>query len=292
VRGIGRGTGGRRLRLRSVRDRRQARGETAAIPISLGEAMVAAVETKLSVNLNKVALLRNQRDVGYPSVLEAARLVVGAGAQGITVHPRPDERHIRRTDVTELAALIREFDPAIEYNIEGYPTPEFMALIRAVRPDQVTLVPDAPDQRTSDHGWDLKEPGRLRPLIRELKAGGARVSLFMDPDPGAIAGAATVGADRVELYTGPYAEAFAAGEAAILLRRYVQAAEAASEAGLGVNAGHDLNLDNLPAFCHVIPQLAEVSIGHAITADALRIGFPAAVEAYLRALRRIGLPSE
>jgi pyridoxine 5-phosphate synthase len=256
--------------------------------------MVAApVETKLSVNLNKVALLRNQRDVGYPSVLEAARLVVGAGAHGITVHPRPDERHVRRTDVTELAALIRdEFDPAIEYNIEGYPTPEFVALIGAVCPDQVTLVPDAPDQRTSDHGWDLREPGRLPPLIRELKASGARVSLFMDPDPGTIATAATIGADRIELYTGPYAEAFAAGEAALLLRRYVQAAEAAEEAGLGVNAGHDLNLDNLPAFCHVIPQLAEVSIGHAITADALRIGFPAAVEAYLRALRRVGLPSD
>ena len=252
--------------------------------------MVAAVETKLSVNLNKVALLRNQRDIGYPSVLDAARMVVGAGAHGITVHPRPDERHIRRTDVTELAALIAvEFPPGIEFNVEGNPTPEFIALIREVRPDQVTLVPDAPDQRTSDHGWDLKEPGRLRPLIREFKASGARVSLFMDPDPGTIATAATVGADRIELYTGPYAHAFAAGEAALLLKRYVQAAEAAVEAGLGVNAGHDLNLDNLPAFCHVIPQLAEVSIGHAITADALRIGFPAAVEAYLRALRRVGL---
>jgi pyridoxine 5-phosphate synthase len=255
--------------------------------------MVAATETKLSVNLNKVALLRNQRDVGYPSVLEAARLVVHAGAHGITVHPRPDERHIRRTDVTELAALIRdEFPPAIEYNIEGYPTPEFVKLIREVRPDQVTLVPDAPDQRTSDHGWDLKDhPGRLLALIRELKACGARVSLFMDPDPGTIATAATVRADRIELYTGPYAQAFAVGEA-VLLKRYVQAAQAAQEAGLGVNAGHDLNLDNLPTFVHALPQLAEISIGHAITADALRIGFPAAVEAYLRALRRISLPAE
>lgn len=251
--------------------------------------MIQTMPVKLSVNLNKVALLRNPRDVGYPSVLEAARLVVAAGAHGITVHPRPDERHIRRTDVTALAALIEaELPPGVELNIEGYPTADFIALIRAVRPDQVTLVPDAPDQRTSDHGWDLREPGRLLSLIREVKASGARVSLFMDPDPGTIATAATIGADRIELYTGPYAEAFAAGEAALLLKRYVQAAEAAAEAGLGVNAGHDLNLDNLPAFCHVLPQLAEVSIGHAITADALRIGFPAAIEAYRRALRRVG----
>jgi pyridoxine 5-phosphate synthase len=246
---------------------------------------------KLSVNLNKVALLRNQRDVGYPSVLDAARLVVGAGAHGITVHPRPDERHIRRTDVTDLAALLRNDLPAaIEFNIEGYPSPEFVALIGEVRPDQVTLVPDAPDQRTSDHGWDVKASFRsLRSVIGELKDTGARVSLFMDPDPGAIASAAAVGADRIELYTGPYAHAFAGGEAGILLKRYAQAAEAAAEASLGVNAGHDLNLDNLPAFAHAIPQLAEVSIGHAITADALRIGFPAAVEGYLRALRRIPL---
>jgi pyridoxine 5-phosphate synthase len=256
--------------------------------------MGAAIETKLSVNLNKVALLRNQRDVGYPSVLDAARLVVLAGAHGITVHPRPDERHIRRTDVVELAALVRdELAPAIEYNIEGYPTPEFITLIGEVRPDQVTLVPDVPDQRTSDHGWDIKATFRsLQSVIRELKATGARVSLFMDPDPGAIASAATVGADRIELYTGPYAHAFAEGVAAPLLRRHVQAAEAAQEAGLGVNAGHDLNLDNLPAFVHAIPQLAEVSIGHAITADALRIGFPAAVEAYRRALRRVSHPPD
>ena len=253
--------------------------------------MLQSLDTKLSVNLNKVALLRNQRDVGYPSVLEAARLVVAAGAHGITVHPRPDERHVRRADVRELAALIAsELDPRIEYNIEGYPTPDFIALIEEVRPTQVTLVPDAPDQATSDHGWDLRQQSaELRPLVRALKASGARVSLFMDPDPGAIAMAATAGADRIELYTGPYAHAFASGQAAPLLRRYVDAAKAAEEAGLGVNAGHDLNLDNLPAFCQAIPQLAEVSIGHAITADALRLGFPAAVEAYLRALRRTAL---
>ena len=254
-------------------------------------AMVQTMPVKLSVNLNKVALLRNQRDVGYPSVVEAARMVAAAGAHGITVHPRPDERHIRRSDVLELAALIAdEPGSAVEYNIEGYPSDDFVALIRAVRPTQVTLVPDAPDQKTSDHGWDLaRDAARLRPLIAALKRSGARVSLFMDPEPAAMASAAAVGADRVELYTGPYAEADAAGEAGLLLRRYAQAAEAAGAAGLGVNAGHDLNLDNLPAFCQALPQLAEVSIGHAITADALRIGFPAAVEAYLRAIRRVSL---
>jgi pyridoxine 5-phosphate synthase len=249
------------------------------------------IETKLSVNLNKVALLRNQRDVGYPSVLEAARLVLAAGAHGVTVHPRPDQRHIRRSDVTELKALLAaEYPPSVELNIEGYPAPDFLALIEQVRPTQVTLVPDAPDQATSDHGWDLREQsGQLAPLVRALKAGGARVSLFMDADPGSIAMAASAGADRIELYTGPYAHAFASGEAALLLRHYVDAARAAEQAGLGVNAGHDLNLDNLPAFRQAIPQLAEVSIGHAITADALRLGFPAAVEAYLRAIRRIAL---
>ncbi len=253
--------------------------------------MTEPIEVRLSVNLNKVALLRNQRDVGYPSVLEAARMVVRAGAHGITVHPRPDERHIRRSDVTELAALIAaEFDPAIEYNIEGNPTPDFITLIGRVRPTQVTLVPDAPDQLTSDHGWNLIRDGeRMVPIIRELKSYGARVSLFLDPDPTMAPLAREVGADRIELYTGPYAHAFGGPEARSLLRRYVTAAETAAGAGLGINAGHDLNLDNLPAFVHAIPQLAEVSIGHAITADALRIGFPAAVEAYLRAIRPITL---
>jgi pyridoxine 5-phosphate synthase len=257
--------------------------------------MAQAIDTKLSVNLNKVALLRNQRDVGYPSVLEAARLVVGAGAHGITVHPRPDERHVRKSDVRELAALFAaEFPPGIEFNIEGYPSPDFVRLIAEVRPDQVTLVPDAPDQRTSDHGWDLVRDGdRLVPLIGELKGSGARVSLFLDPEPALVARAREIGADRIELYTEPYARAFATGrggaEAGAVLARYVAAARAAAQVGLGVNAGHDLNLDNLPAFCQAIPELAEVSIGHAITADALRLGFPAAVEAYLRAIRRIAL---
>jgi len=249
------------------------------------------IETKLSVNLNKVALLRNQRDVSYPSVLEMARLVVAAGAHGLTVHPRPDERHIRRSDVPALAALIASDLPAgIEFNIEGYPTADFIALVQETRPDQVTLVPDAPDQRTSDHGWDLVEQkSYLREIITELKGSGARVCLFMDPLPGDMAKAAGAGADRIELYTGPYAEAFETEDAALLLRRYAESAEAASAAGLGVNAGHDLNLDNLPDFRRALPDLAEVSIGHAITADALRIGFAAAVEAYLRALRPLSI---
>jgi len=252
--------------------------------------MSQRVPVKLSVNLNKVALLRNQRDVGYPSVAEAARMVVAAGAHGITVHPRPDERHIRRSDVTELAALVAGWGGAVEYNIEGYPSVDFIALIAAVRPTQVTLVPDTPDQRTSDHGWDLQRDGdRLADWIGALKESGARISLFMDPEPAAIGAAAAVGADRIELYTGPYAEAFADGEGGLALRRYAQAAQAAADAGLGVNAGHDLNLDNLPPFCEALPQLAEVSIGHAITADALRLGFAAAVEAYLRAIKRIAL---
>jgi len=249
------------------------------------------VATKLSVNLNKVALLRNQRDVGYPSVLDMARLVVAAGAHGLTVHPRPDERHIRRSDVPALAQLI-ETDMAddIELNVEGYPTPDFMALIQEIRPDQVTLVPDGPDQRTSDHGWDVVEQkGFLREVIGELKTSGARVALFMDPVPGEMAKAAGAGADRIELYTGPYAEAFESDDGALMLRRYAEAAEAAMAAGLGINAGHDLSLDNLPTFRCALPELAEVSIGHAITADALRIGFPAAVEAYLRALRPLSI---
>ena len=247
------------------------------------------METKLSVNLNKVALLRNQRDVGYPSVIDAARMVVAAGAHGLTVHPRPDERHIRRSDVPALAALIKsELPRGIEYNIEGYPTPDFIDLVLEVQPDQVTLVPDAPDQRTSDHGWDLvQQKGFLVETVNALRKSGARVCLFMDPEPGEMAKAAGAGADRIELYTGPYAAAFdqGPGEGMLLLKRYADAADAATEAGLGINAGHDLNLDNLPSFNQAIPELAEVSIGHAITADALRIGFPAAVEAYLRALK-------
>jgi pyridoxine 5-phosphate synthase len=245
------------------------------------------VDTRLSVNLNKVALLRNQRDLSYPSVLDSARLVIEAGAHGITVHPRPDERHIRRSDTVELSDLIRtNYLHRIEFNVEGYPSDEFVELVTMTHPDQVTLVPDDPDQRTSDHGWDLaRDGGKLAPVIKQLQSQGMRISLFVDPDPEAMVRARDTGADRVELYTEPYATAHAAGNFAEMLDRYARTAQSAQQCGLGVNAGHDLNLDNLPAFKKNVPNLAEVSIGHAITAEALRIGFPGAVRAYLTALQ-------
>jgi pyridoxine 5-phosphate synthase len=243
--------------------------------------------TKLSVNLNKVALLRNQRDVGYPSVTEIARIVIAAGAHGITVHPRPDERHIRRSDVHDLAALLStEHGRRVELNIEGNPTEDLLALVLEVRPDQATLVPDTPEQRTSDHGWDFHRHGEaLAPIIGRLKRAGIRVSLFIDPEVEAVRAAAEASADRIELYTEPYAAAHARGDYAEILRAYARCGEEAVRVGLGVNAGHDLTLINLPALCAALPMLEEVSIGHAITADALRMGFPAAVAAYLAALR-------
>ncbi|HEY8518604.1 MAG TPA: pyridoxine 5'-phosphate synthase [Gammaproteobacteria bacterium] len=242
--------------------------------------------TKLSINLNKVALLRNQRDVGYPSVLDAARRVIEAGAHGITVHPRPDQRHTRPSDVRELRALIRdEFHDRVELNIEGNPTEELLALVHEVRPTQATLVPDEPGQRTSDHGWDLRADGaRLEPIVASLKAAGIRVSLFVDADDTLMELARRTGTDRIELYTEPYARAYAAGNYTDVLARYVKAAQTATACGLGVNAGHDLNLHNLPTFKRHVPALAEVSIGHAFTADALVMGYAAAVRAYLAAL--------
>lgn len=247
---------------------------------------IARMHTKLSVNLNKVALLRNQRDVGYPGVVEMARLVIGAGAHGITVHPRPDQRHIRPSDVRGLSDLIgSEHENEVELNIEGYPADDLLALAMEVEPTQVTLVPDAPDQRTSDHGWNLEAHGAyLRPIVADLAAAGIRVSLFMDPEPAAMMLAKETGAHRIELYTEAYARAFAEGDPARELARYAASGAAADELGLGVNAGHDLTLQNLPAFKKDVPVLAEVSIGHAITADALKVGFPEAVRAYLAAL--------
>ena len=243
---------------------------------------------KLSVNLNKVALLRNQREVGYPSVQGVARTVLDAGAHGITIHPRPDERHIRRTDVYELGALLKaEYPACVEYNIEGNPTESFLDVVFALKPTQVTLVPDAPEQSTSDHGWPLEEDAQfLQPIIEKLKASSMRVALFIDPDREVVTRAAALGADRIELYTEPYARVHARAEGQKILNDYVECADRATHLGLAVNAGHDLNLANLPAFCVALPQLAEVSIGHAITADALQMGFANAVKAYLDILNR------
>lgn len=233
--------------------------------------------TKLSVNLNKVALLRNQRECGYPSVLKTAKIVVDAGAHGITIHPRPDERHIRRSDVFELADFVASAQ-GIEFNIEGYPTEDFVSLVCSVPCHQVTLVPDAPDQRTSDHGWDtITHQNFLTDVVGRIQSTGRRVSLFVDPDTPMVSAAAKTGAKRVELYTGPYFEGV------ISLSFYTQSAKVAVEAGMKVNAGHDLNLDNLAQFVAAVPQCAEVSIGHAITSDALIMGWDRAVKAYLQA---------
>ena len=244
-----------------------------------------AVGTALSVNVNKVALLRNTRHLGLPNVLRAATLCLQAGANGITVHPRPDERHIRSTDVDELAALLRHW-PQAEYNIEGNPFQNLMGFVRTLRPQQCTLVPDAQGQFTSDHGWDLEADGeRLRPLIAEARSLGVRVSLFMDADPAAMALARAIGADRVEFYTEPYAAAHGKAGQAEQLARLAGAAAAAQRQGLGVNAGHDLNRDNLGDFLRAVPDVLEVSIGHALIADALELGLHETVRAYLRCMR-------
>ena len=237
--------------------------------------------TALSVNVNKVALLRNTRHLGIPDVLRAAQICLQAGAQGITVHPRPDERHIRAHDVHALAALLKQW-PGCEYNIEGNPSHNLMEFIRQVRPQQATFVPDSEDQFTSDHGWSFPQDAeRLAPLIAECRALGVRVSLFMDPVPEQMAQARAVGADRVELYTEPYAAAWGTPQQGAELERYRAAAQAALDAGLAVNAGHDLNRDNLAAFVHGVPGVQEVSIGHALIADALELGYRATVQAYL-----------
>jgi pyridoxine 5-phosphate synthase len=245
--------------------------------------------TQLSVNVNKVAQLRNTRHLGIPSVVHAATLCLQAGAHGITVHPRPDQRHIRGHDVHDIASLLQSW-PQAEYNIEGNPFQNLMGFIRAVKPHQATFVPDGEDQFTSDHGWDLAADGdRLRPLIAECHALGVRVSLFMDATPEAMAQARAVGADRVELYTEPYAAAHARGDASAQLQQFAAAARAAQAAGLGVNAGHDLNQANLSDFLRAVPGVLEVSIGHALIADALELGLPETVRAYQRAIRSVAL---
>ncbi|HSX60512.1 MAG TPA: pyridoxine 5'-phosphate synthase [Tahibacter sp.] len=246
--------------------------------------------TVLSVNLNKIAVLRNSRGEDEPDIGRACDCVVAAGAGGVTVHPRPDQRHVRPDDVRALAARIAR---RVEFNIEGNAFapargsyPGLIALVREVRPEQVTLVPDGDAQITSDHGFDLDaDTASLRPLIAELRALGARVSLFVDAGTTALGRAADIGADRVEIYTGPYAKAFAAGDVDEELERCVATAEAARTAGLGVNAGHDLNQANLGRLVDAIPFLAEVSIGHALIGEALYDGLAATVQNYLRILR-------
>ena len=240
----------------------------------------AHTKTALSVNLNKVALVRNTRHLGIPSVTRAATLCLEAGAAGITVHPRPDERHIRAGDVHDLAALLKAW-PDREFNIEGNPFHNLMDFVRQVRPHQVTFVPDSEGQFTSDHGWTFPQDAeRLNPLIAEAKALGARVSLFMDPIPEAMAAAKAVGADRVELYTETYASAYGMPKQAEVLAAFKATAEAALKAGLGINAGHDLNRDNLHTFLTTVPGVQEVSIGHALIADALELGYTETVRAY------------
>jgi pyridoxine 5-phosphate synthase len=237
--------------------------------------------------LNKVALLRNSRRTGVPDLAHFARIALQAGAQGLTVHPRPDERHVRASDVPMLASLMRPVRPKIELNIEGYPDDRMLNILRATRPEQATLVPDAPDAFTSEEGWRLNsaQAGLAAQAVAAIKAFGCRVILFIDPEPTVIPLVLKTGADGVEIYTGGYATAFREGRFQPVLDRIRATAAAARDAGLVVNAGHDLNLQNIPALMQAVPFLAEASIGHELTADALERGFGAAVSAYASALR-------
>ena len=239
--------------------------------------------TKLSVNLNKVATLRNTRpQLNIPDLVQCAKICLDAGAHGITVHPRPDHRHIKPDDVYALSDLLKKY-PHAEFNIEGNPFIEYMPLVNKIRPTQATLVPDDPQAKTSDHGWDLERNGdKLIPLVRKLKAIGCRVSLFMDADPRSMDFAAQLDIDRIELYTEPFAAAFARGDKRAA-EPYAATAIRAKEVGLEVNAGHDLSLANLPAFLSAVPNVMEVSIGHALIADALEFGLAETVRKYLRA---------
>jgi pyridoxine 5-phosphate synthase len=244
--------------------------------------------TALSVNLNLVAMVRNRRPLAFPSVTRAATIVLEAGAAGITVHPRPDERHIRAGDVRDLAELLKDW-PQAEFNIEGNPFHNLMGFVREHRPQQCTFVPDSEGQPTSDHGWDLaQDAARLAPLVAEARALGVRVSLFLDAEPGAMTPARELGADRVELYTEPYAAAHGTPRQAIELARFGLAARAAQAAGLGVNAGHDLNRANLADFLAAVPGVLEVSIGHALISDALELGYAQSVREYLLCVARAG----
>jgi len=241
---------------------------------------------RLSVNLNKIALLRNSRHTGVPDVLRFAEIANNAGADGITLHPRPDERHVRRSDVPAIARLMQPWRPACELNIEGYPDERMLEVVREVRPEQCTLVPDPPGAFTSEEGWKLdnRDTSVVVPAIAALKRLGCRVILFVDPDPGIVERVPGTGADGIEIYTGTYAAAFRAGGGARELQDCAATAAQARDRGLVVNAGHDLNLRNLPDLVQAIPFMAEASIGHELTADALEIGFAAAVSSYKRAL--------
>jgi pyridoxine 5-phosphate synthase len=240
--------------------------------------------SKLSVNVNAIAFLRNRRNLPWPSVEGIGRIALEAGADGLTVHPRPDERHIRKSDVPVLRDLIRGF-PGREYNIEGNPDANFVTLVESHKPDQVTLVPDDIRQATSDHGWDIgAHRGFLTDVVGRLKSGGMRVSLFIDPDPAMPFLAREVGADRVEIFTGPYGGALDEAVRTREFERVVATGNAAKEAGVGLNCGHDLTLGNLPRLVAALPNLLEVSIGHAITADALIHGMAEAVRRYRNVL--------
>ena len=259
-------------------------------PLVAPEANAATGRTALSVNVNKIAVLRNTRHLGIPDLVALATIALDAGADGITVHPRPDGRHIRAPDVAAMAALVRSRLGA-EFNIEGNPTQNLMAFVREHRPDQCTFVPDAEGQFTSDHGWNLPQDiERLKPLVAEARSLGVRVSLFMDPLPEAMVHAAATGAERVELYTEADASAHASARADEVVARYAAAAAAAQAVGLGVNAGHDLNRANLTDFLVAVPGILEVSIGHALIADALELGLAQTVREYQRCIRLAAAP--
>lgn len=235
---------------------------------------------RLSVNLNKVALIRNSRGANYPDLLRVARDCERFGAEGITIHPRPDQRHARYDDVAALRAVV-----TTELNIEGYPSEEFLHIVLATPPDQVTLVPDAPGQLTSDHGWDtVGRANELRSIIDRLRAAGIRTSIFVDPVEAVLDGAQAVGTDRVEFYTGPFAEAYATDRERAIAP-FAAASRYAANLGLGINAGHDLNLDNLAFFAGRLPDLQEVSIGHALISDALYYGLENTIQLYLQRLQ-------
>lgn len=240
---------------------------------------------KLSVNVNAIAYLRNRRHVPWPSLENLGRIALQAGAIGLTIHPRPDERHIRYFDVPVLRNLIRKEFPGREYNIEGYPDERFIKLCEENQPDQVTLVPDLPGQGTSDHGWNIAQnEALLRATIARLHKGGMRVALFVDPDDALPAKAKAVGADRIEIFTGPYGGTFAPLAVKIEFDRVIAAGKAAAAVGLGLNAGHDLTRENLPALVEALPNLQEVSIGHAIIADAMMFGLAETVRLFREAI--------